>query len=332
MAHVILLEPSLPDTVRYIRPLPMRRGVDNITGLEGLKIGKFFSRAFDIKGIVKKAPRILAGAGTALALGGTGTSGWSAVGTALAGGIVAAIPKRKAGTSLLTDIGVGMGYGAIPGVAIGTYRGLTSPQHVSVGQIGLAGKAAQVIQEQFFPEAAAARSVYGPVPAATVAQASGVPTGAVLKSAIPTASKGSSWLETAGEVLKASVPLVATVVAGQMQPQVSDQGYVELPGNPNYYTPELTASRMGGETALPAYGYDAMYGVPGDIGTAQAVGSGGLVPIVDPETGEVKYVQPPTFWEQYKIPILLGGGVILVGLLFYQQKKKRGVSDVVQVG
>ena len=40
--------------------------------------------------------------------------------------------------------------------------------------------------------------------------------------------------------------------------------------------------------------------------------------MVDPITGEVRYVRQPTFWQKYKIYILVGSAVVLGGAAYYK--------------
>jgi len=123
----------------------------NNEGLGGLKIGKFFSRAFHLKGIIKKAPRILAGAATGWVMGGGTTPGTILI-SAGAGAITAAIPRRRAGTSLLQDVYRGGLYGTIGGSVVGVYRGLTYPKGAGFRQVGAAGVLTQRVQQRWFPK------------------------------------------------------------------------------------------------------------------------------------------------------------------------------------
>ncbi len=139
MFQLEIVNPSLRSSfvLEPIRFLPNPNYISN--DLAGIDLGKFFSRVFHVKGIVKKAPRIIAGAATGALLGG----GW---GGAAAGAISAAAFKRKAGTSLFQDIYRGGLYGMIGGSAVGIGK-------VALGrsqEAGLIGKGYDYINKTFF--------------------------------------------------------------------------------------------------------------------------------------------------------------------------------------
>lgn len=120
--------------VRYL-PSPF----DSQNELSGLDIGKFFKRAFHVKGIVKKVPRMLAGAASGYVMGG----GWSG---AAAGAVSAGAFRRQAGTSLFQDIYRGGLYGMIGGGAVGAGK-------VALGrssEAGLVGTGYEYLQKTFF--------------------------------------------------------------------------------------------------------------------------------------------------------------------------------------
>lgn len=128
----LLLNELRKEPYRYL-PNP---AYDNLSGID---LGKFFSRAFHVKGIVKKVPRMLSGAASGALLGG----GWSG---AAAGAISAAAFERKAGTSLFQDIYRGGLYGMIGGGVVGAGK-------VALGksdEAGLVGTGYNYIQKTFF--------------------------------------------------------------------------------------------------------------------------------------------------------------------------------------
>jgi len=309
--------------IQYDHPLPCRSGVSE-DGLSGLNIGKAFSRIFDWKGIKRKLPRIAIGAVTSLAAGGYGGSVWQGALTGAAGGIAAAIPKRKAGASFLTDLGVGVGMGLIPGTAIGAYRGLTSPQSRSLAEIGLAGKATQAIQKQFFPQAYAKLNPQK-IKGLTLSQTQTLLRNQAKDAGVVTegAVKSGGVLATTGEVLKASTPLLLSILAGGGGGGAG-QGQGEevlFPGNDAFFTPrgqpqEGFLSEGQGQT----FGDGGFFsnGVMGGGG-----GGGGFMAVRDEETGEIRYIPVPTFWQQYKIYILIGSAAIVGGAIIYKMAKKK---------
>lgn len=305
--------------------------VDDQNGLEGLKIGKFFSRAFHWKGIRRKLPRMAVGAGTALVLGGHGGSVWKGALTGAAGAVAAAIPKRKAGASFLKDLGVGIGMGAIPGIAIGTYRGLTSPATRSLAEVGVAGKTAQAIQRKFFPQAYQRLN-----PQAQLVKKKPIPTEELLRPAkrqeVVTEGKvstGESLWKTTGEVIKAASPLALSILAqqGSIPSEMISGGMPisgqTIPGGEAYYLPQSIPQEQaqfiepGALVEEPIAPGGGMFGE-----TFGGGGGGGLIPVQDPETGEIQYVPAPTFWQKYKLPLIAGGVFILTTFAVYNMSKR----------
>lgn len=285
-------------------------------GLEGLKIGKFFKRAFHWKGIRRKIPRIIAGGAGAILTGGTGRSVSSALLTAGIGGVAAAIPKRKAGTSVLKDVLIGGGIGAAVGTPIGIYRGLKRPTG-DLLDVGLAGKATQYVKQRFFtPKPIPKKIVRNP-------QASGVPAGKVLKSTTPTDS--SIWkdvLATGGEALKAGIPIATAAVLQSMAGSpVVDEGQVSVLSPAGERESVL---REGAYVDQPVYGEDLPFGVPSDMASMPMIDpqTGEQVimsAITDPQTGEVKYIaRVPGFFEKYKTEIIVGAGALVLGVVLYR--------------
>ncbi|MEM4360114.1 MAG: hypothetical protein QXT45_06260 [Candidatus Bilamarchaeaceae archaeon] len=137
--------PFLKGPYRYL-PNPL----DGASDLAGIELGKFFSRVFHVKGIVKKVPRMIAGATSGYLLGG----GWEG---AAAGAVTAAAFRRRAGTSLFQDIYRGGLYGMIGGTAVGVGK-------VALGKsesAGLIGKSYDYVQKTFFSSAPKATVQYG---------------------------------------------------------------------------------------------------------------------------------------------------------------------------
>lgn len=125
-----------------IRGLP--NPLDMSGGLDGINVGKFFSRVFDPKAMVKKAPRMIAGAASGYVMGG----GW---GGAVTGAATGAAFKRKAGTSLFQDIYRGGLYGMIGGTAVGVGKvALGRMGVVGTGDAGLVGRGYDYINKTFF--------------------------------------------------------------------------------------------------------------------------------------------------------------------------------------
>lgn len=298
----ILKVPFLDGPIRFL-PNP----ICNVNELSGIDLGKFFSRVFHLKGIVKKVPRIMAGVASGALLGG----GW---GGAAAGAVSAAAFRRRAGTSLFQDIYRGGLYGMIGGAVVGAGK-------VALGksqEAGLIGKGYEYIRKTFFgpkptiqyksPIGPVKPSIQGPcivpgecpLPVQTntgnLWKSSWELTKEVLPEALPVAAKfGEKTLDymTAQQQAKAAQYAAAAAQVSQVEPGITSQ----LPGfNPFVVTP---VSTPGG----PIYG-SGPSGVPSDIG------GGAAFPIVPQEIpGEEEIVARP--WYMNPLVLLGGGGVLL---------------------
>lgn len=309
----------------------------SVNDLSGVDLGKFFSRVFHVKGIVKKVPRIIAGAASGALIGG----GWEG---AAAGAISAAAFRRKAGTSLFQDIYRGGLYGMIGGGVVGAGKialGKTS-------EAGLLGKGYEYINKTFFgpkptiqyekpigPEIPIKTSLPGEIESGikypTIQGPCVVPgecplpsqtktsslwsdvwdvTKKVVPEALPVVTKfGEKTLDymTAKEQSKAAKYAAAMSQVAQSEPGIFPSMVPGLPGfNPFSIAP---ISSSGG---LPYSGIPS--GVSSDItGGSSSVGGGTAFPISSqeiPSEGEIK--ESPWYMNPF---VLVGGGGVLLYIL-----------------
>lgn len=313
MFQLEYVNPSLRTEIlrQPIRFLP--NPLDMSGGLEGIKLGKFFSRVFHPKGIVKKVPRMLAGAATGALMGG----GWSG---AAAGALTAAAFKRKAGTSLFQDVFRGGMYGMIGGTAVGVGK-------VALGrssEAGLVGKGYDYVKKTFF----------GPKPTIQYEKPIGpeLPRQGGGSENLPVSNSGSKWGEVwnvTKEVLPGTMGLGGKVVdymtaeqqakAAQYTAAGTQVSSGEIGGQgPGSVMPWLppNITNPGGEwPGGPVYGRPG--GVPGDItvggpsygGGGPMIGGPSVMPGEMP--GEMIAEEGGINWK----PILLIGGLLVGGFV-----------------
>lgn len=306
--------------------------VGDYSDLSGLDIGKFFSRAFHLKGIVKKAPRMVVGAATGALMGG----GWTG---AVAGAVSAGAFKRQAGTSLFQDIYRGGLYGMIGGTVVGGAKvamGMTQ-------EAGLVGKAYNYIQQTFFgpkPTIQYDKPIgpqpyeitekqydipAGPIPKANIPQVQGLcivarecpinkssdmwgsvweGTKKIISGALPIVDKfGGKTLEymTASQQAKAKqyeaqAANVASDVASMMGPAYASMGF------------------MPSGVSMPGVSYSGVpTGVPSDITGGSAGSGGGVAYPITPQESSVEaeggVMSAIPSWAY------IGGGVVLLYLI-----------------
>jgi hypothetical protein len=300
--------------------------------LSGIDIGKFFSRAFDIKGIVRKAPRMLVGATTGYLMGG----GWSG---AAAGAISAGAFKRQAGTSLFQDIYRGGLYGMIGGGVVGGAK-------VAMGmpsEAGLIGKGYNYIQETFFgpkPTTQYAEPIgpkpyeitekqystpIGPVPQANVPSIQGP---CIIAGECPIAKSSDMWgnvWEGTKKVISNGLPIVEKFGEKTLSYMTaSQQAKAEQYKAQSAMIASDVASMMGPAYAgmgfspsnlpMPGIPYSgAPSGVSSDITGGSAASGGGVAYPITPQEGpggeEVSFVERVPTWAY------VGGGAVLLYLI-----------------
>jgi hypothetical protein len=311
--------PFLEGPNRY---LPNPSGVE----LSGIDIGKFFSRVFDTRAIVKKAPRMIAGAATGYLMGG----GWSG---AAAGAVSAAAFKRQAGTSLFQDIYRGGLYGMIGGGVVGAGK-------VAMGrpeEAGLVGTGYNYVRSTFFgpkptvqyekpigPEPFGVTEKQYPVPAGPqlpTVQTSlpGDIEGGIKSLPNPTEGKSSSMWDTFFEGAKKVLPPALSFgekalgyMTAQQQAKAAEYGALasramNTVGMPTgFNVPGFIDGSIISPGGMPYSGVPS--GVPTDIGMSPGfpVRPVGGEPIGGEGEG---YVEERPAWV---MPVLIGGGAILL--------------------
>jgi hypothetical protein len=306
--------------------------VGSYNDLSGIDIGKFFSRAFHLKGIVKKAPRMLVGAATGALMGG----GWTG---AVAGAVSAGAFKRQAGTSLFQDIYRGGLYGMIGGTVVGGAKvAMGMPQ-----EAGLVGKAYNYVQQTFFgpkptvqydkpigpqPYAITEKQYdtpAGPIPQANIPQVQGP---CIVAGECPINKSSNMWgdmWEGTKKVIDNALPIVnkfggkvtdylvasEQAKAKQYEAQVASMASdVASIMGPAYASMGFMPSGM----SIPGVSYSgAPMGVPIDI-TGGSVGSGGgvaypITPQESPVETEGGVMSAIPLWAY------IGGGVVLLYLI-----------------
>lgn len=269
--------------------------------LQGIKVGKFFSRIFDFDAWVKKAPRTLTGAASGYLMGG----GWTG---AAAGAATAAAFRRRSGTSLFQDVYRGGLYGMIGGSAVGVGKELLGYQNS-----GFAGDITRYVKNWISPQQTSQVPVQqwqiaptnttgtvlreAPVeqmnpPPADVTQTQwriARPAETTIRQTVPYALKnpqqGTTWLETIGNVITKPVEIVgragdavgwenvakfmapvaaASIIDAGQVPEVAARAMHDvLPTNLQEVTqPLLTMFPVGPSQGMPGA---PAYGPPGGV-------------------------------------------------------------------
>lgn len=302
----------------------------SVNDLSGIDLGKFFSRVFHVKGIVKKVPRIIAGAASGALIGG----GWAG---AAAGAVSAAAFRRKAGTSLFQDIYRGGLYGMIGGGAVGAGKialGKTS-------EAGLLGKGYEYINKTFFgpkptiqyekpigPEIPVKTSLPGEIESGIKYPTIQGPCVVPGECPLPSQNKVSSLWSDVWDVTKKVVPEALPVVtkfgektldymtakeqlkAAEYAAALSQVAQGES-GIISGFNP-FSIGPVSGPGSLAYSGFPS--GVPSDItGSSSSVGGGTAFPISSQEIpSEGKIEESPWYMNPF---VLVGGGGVLLYIL-----------------
>jgi hypothetical protein len=285
--------------------------------LSGIDLGKFFSRAFHLKGIVRKAPRMLVGAATGYLTGG----GWSG---ATAGAISAGAFKRQAGASLFQDIYRGGLYGMIGG-------GLVGGAKVAMGmsdEAGLVGKGYDYVRQTFFgpkPTVQYPEAIGPTIPKSNVPQVQGP---CIVEGECPAIKSSNMWgdvWEGTKKVISEGLPIVGTFGGKTLEYMTaSQQAKAEQYRAQAAEVASSMASMMGpaytgagfmpSSMSMPGIPYSGMpSGVSSDITGGSAASGGGVAYPITPQEGpsgeEVSFVERVPTWAY------VGGGAALLYLI-----------------
>jgi len=311
-------------------PMPVHISSDGLGDLDGLKLGKFFTRAFTTKKIrkglrkvVKKVPRVIGAAGVGFLMGGP-------VGMIAAGGTAAFSGQKKGRKWYQNFLKGGVKFGASIGGATGATLQMTGMGAKFGLSSGYGGKLTQFARGKY-------TKFLSPVKK--------VSTGSRLTKAITSVGK---TVNTGSKVMK-----VASLVKGQVAAPPAEEVVSQVPesnwyGNLTeaggealkYYTQvqRARAAEEASQLAIPQVGssWDLTYPpgsesvVPGQSMAAPQFypgEAGAVTPIYEgPEPGMVKQAGP--FLPATMMPKQLDTKTILtyggMGLILYLLLNKRG--------